>query len=161
VSADVFKTDLRLVFPRGEQADLAGERARISFSRRTVAASGAAQDQRETVEAPILETVSGVDNLVQALTLRLLVDQGELAGLGHPHYGSRIRDLMGETLDRANLELLRRYVRQTLLADARVAEVLQVQVTPHPSELGRVDVRAQARAVSGDTAAVEVSFNAL
>ena len=52
---DPFGTDLRLVFARGsEGADLAA----------------GLQD---------LETVEGLENLVQALTLRLLVDRGELA----------------------------------------------------------------------------------
>jgi hypothetical protein len=57
---DPFGTDLRLVFTRGrEGADLA-------------------------IGLQDFETASGIDNLVQALTLRLLVDRGELDGLGHP-----------------------------------------------------------------------------
>jgi phage baseplate assembly protein W len=129
---DPFGTDLRLVFARGsEGADLAA----------------GLQD---------LETVEGLENLVQALTLRLLVDRGELAGLAHPRYGSRIRDLIGEPLDRANLELLRRYVRQELLRDPRVEEVLQVSVTPHDARRDGVDVLARVRAVTGQEASLEV-----
>lgn len=129
---DLFGTDLRLVFARGsEGADLAA----------------GLQD---------LETVEGLENLVQALTLRLLVDRGELAGLAHPRYGSRIRDLIGEPLDRANLELLRRYVRQELLRDPRVEEVLQVSVTPHDARRDGVDVLARVRAVTGQEASLEV-----
>ncbi len=129
---DLFKTDLRLVFPCPDAADLA-------------------------VGATDLETVSGVDNLVQALTLRLLVDQGELRGLGHPLYGSRIRDLVGATLDRANLELLRRYVRQTLLADPRVEVVTQVIVQLRQDALDTVEVWAQVTAVGGEQAEVGVN----
>lgn len=133
---DPFGTDLRLVFARGsEGADLA-------------------------VGLQDLETVSGVENLVQALTLRLLVDRGELDGLGHPRYGSRIRDLIGEPLDRANLELLRRYVRQELLRDPRVEEVLQVRVTPHEPTRDGVDVEARVRAVSGLETSLEVRIDA-
>ena len=129
---DPFGTDLRLVFARGsEGADLAA----------------GLQD---------LATVEGLENLVQALTLRLLVDRGELAGLAHPRYGSRIRDLIGEPLDRANLELLRRYVRQELLRDPRVEEVLQVSVTPHDARRDGVDVLARVRAVTGQEASLEV-----
>ncbi|WP_300444920.1 DUF2634 domain-containing protein [Zoogloea sp.] len=129
---DLFGTDLRLVFARdSEGADLAT----------------GLQD---------LETVEGLENLVQALTLRLLVDRGELAGLAHPRYGSRIRDLIGEPLDRANLELLRRYVRQELLRDPRVEEVLQVSVTPHDARRDGVDVLARVRAVTGQEASLEV-----
>ena len=133
---DPFGTDLRLIFPRGsEGADLA-------------------------VGLQDLETVSGVENLVQALTLRLLVDRGELDGLGHPRYGSRIRDLIGEPLDRPNLELLRRYVRQELQRDPRVEEVLQVRVTPHEPTRDGVDVEARVRAVSGLETSLEVRIDA-
>lgn len=136
MALDPFGTDLRLVFARGsEGADLA-------------------------VGLQDLETVSGVENLVQALTLRLLVDRGELDGLGHPRYGSRIRDLIGEPLDRANLELLRRYVRQELLRDPRVEEVLQVRVTPHEPTRDGVDVEARVRAVSGLETSLEVRIDA-
>lgn len=133
---DPFDTDLRLVFPRGE----AGIDLALGL-----------QD---------LETVSGLENLVQALTLRLLVDRGELAGLAHPRYGSRIRDLIGEPLDRPNLELLRRYVRQELLRDPRVEEVLQVAVTPHDARRDGVDVVARVRAVGGQEAGLEVRIDA-
>src|SRR3954447_3301373 len=74
--------------------------------------------------------VSGTENLVQALTMRLLVDRGELAGLGHPRFGSQIRALLGETLAAATLELLRRYVRKALLQAPRVEEVVSVTVRP-------------------------------
>ncbi len=135
MAIDPFGTDLRLVFARGsEGADLA-------------------------VGLQDLETVSGVENLVQALTLRLLVDRGELDGLGHPRYGSRIRDLIGEPLDRANLELLRRYVRQELLRDPRVEEVLLVRVTPHEPTRDGVDVEARVRAVSGLETSLEVRID--
>lgn len=133
---DPFGTDLRLVFSRDLEAiDLA-------------------------TGLHDLETVSGLDNLVQGLTLRLLVDRGELDGYGHPRYGSRIRDLLGEALDRPNLELLRRYVRQELLRDARVAEVLQVSVTPHDARRDGVDVLARVRAITGQEASLEVSIHA-
>jgi len=136
MAPDPFGTDLRLIFARGcEGADLA-------------------------VGLQDFETVSGVENLVQALTLRLLIDRGELDGLGHPRYGSRIRDLIGEPLDRANLELLRRYVRQELQRDPRVEEVLQVRVTPHEPTRDGVDVEARVRAVSGLETSLEVRIDA-
>ncbi len=135
MALDIFGTDLRLIFARGsEGADLA-------------------------VGLQDLETVDGLDNLFQALTLRLLVDRGELGGLGHPRYGSRIRDLIGEPLDRANLELLRRIVRQELLRDPRVEEVLQVSVTPHDARRDGVDVVARVRAVTGQEASLEVHID--
>ncbi|GAA5787153.1 hypothetical protein GCM10007860_33620 [Chitiniphilus shinanonensis] len=136
VTHDPYGTDLRLTFGRrGEEADLA-------------------------VGMQDLETVSGIDNLLQALALRLLVDRGELGGLGHPRYGSRIRDLLGEPLDRPNLELMRRYVRQTLMQDPRVAEVVSVSVQAAGTRRDSVEVLAQVLAGDGEMAQLEVTFDA-
>lgn len=136
--ADPFKTDLQLVFRdsvHGSFADLA------------LGAKG-----------PL--AVSGLDNLAQALTLRLLVDQGELAALGHPDYGSRLRELLGAPLDHANLDLMRRFVRQALRDDARVAAVVRVAVRPRTDAPGIVEVEAEVRAVSGQSVYIGVSLDA-
>ena len=130
----LFGVDLRLQFQRGA-ADLA-------------------------CEAGLLHTVAGLDNLVQALSLRLLVDRGDLAGLGHPRYGSRIRDLVGERMDRPNRELIRRYVKRALAEDARVDEVVEVLVTPRADQPDSVDVRAVVRAVDGRQALLQVTLDA-
>lgn len=131
--ADPFGTDLRLGF--GDKGvDLVGGDER-----------GGATD--------------GVSTLIQALKMRLLVDRGELTSLGHNRYGSRIRDLLGETLDAANLELLRRIVRRALLEDKRVTEVVSVTVQPG-IRAGTVDVTAVVRAVDDTEAQVEVSVDA-
>lgn len=136
--ADAFKTDLRIVFHdtgHGPVVELAtGNRG--------------------------LAAVSGIDNLTQALTLRLLVDQGELEALGHPRYGSRIRELLGAKLDRANLELMRRFVRQSLLDDPRVAEVVRVVVQPRFDTPGVVDVDAEVRSTGGESTHIGVSLDA-
>jgi phage baseplate assembly protein W len=136
--SDLFKTDLRLVF--------------------------ANQDSEMTVDLEqsgnSLDSISGIDNLAQALTMRLLIDQGELTQLAHPRYGSRLKELLGETLDTANLELMRRYVKHTLLSDPRVAEVIQVQVKVRPKSQGIVDVDALVKAIDGKTAQIGVSLNA-
>lgn len=135
---DLFKTDLRLVFANQE-------------SEMTV-------DLEQSGNS--LDAISGIDNLAQALTMRLLIDQGELTQLAHPRYGSRLKELLGETLDRANLELMRRYVKHTLLSDPRVAEVVQVQVKVRPASQGIVDVDARVKAIDGQTAQIGVSLNA-
>jgi phage baseplate assembly protein W len=138
MATDFYGTDLRLTFARS------GNQGSTDFS----------------IVDQDLETVSGIDNLLQALTLRLLVDRGELGGLGHRRYGSRIRDMIGETLDQANLELLRRYVRKELMQDPRVEEVLSVTVTPRHDDRGAVDVSATVTAATGEAVLVEVTFDA-
>lgn len=89
-----------------------------------------------------LGTVDSIDNLLQALKMRLLVSRGELGRLSHPRYGSRVHELIGEPLDRANLELLRRHVRQAILADPRVAAIRSLEIRPLRGEPGAVDVVA-------------------
>lgn len=130
--ADELRTDLRLAFKESGEVDL-------DWSTDTGAT-----------------TVSGKDNLIQALTLRLIVYRGHLEQLGHTRYGSRVADLIGEPLDRANLDLLRRHVRQALKEDPRVDEVTALSVTARADLPGAVDVRASIRAVTGD--AVELGL---
>lgn len=105
-----------------------------------------------------MTTASGKGNLVQALRMRLLVYRGELSGLGHAGYGTRLHDLLGEPMDRANIELMRRYVRQALLEDPRVAEVLRVVVTPRIDVPGVVDVDAAVSAENGDNVDLNVTL---
>lgn len=103
--------------------------------------------------------VSELDNLAQALTLRLLVQRGELTGLAHPRYGSRIHELIGQTLDRPNLDLLRRHVRRALLEDPRVAEVVSLRVEPITAYPGAVQVDATVRARTGAITQIEVAVD--
>jgi len=89
-----------------------------------------------------LTITQGRDNLVQALELRLLTIRGELTRLGHPRYGSRVHELIGEPLTGPNLGLLRRYIRAALLGDRRVAKIVKLEVTALRDEPGAVSVYA-------------------
>jgi phage baseplate assembly protein W len=73
-------------------------------------------------------TVTGNENLEQALLLRFLTPQGELSVLGHPDYGSRLYELIGELNDVTNRNRVRMYVLQALAAEPRVAKVSSLQV---------------------------------
>lgn len=86
-----------------------------------------------------LETVSGDDNLVQALTLRLNTPRGQLAGLGHPDYGSRLLELIGRPNDVTTRNLVKFYTLECVRQEPRIQEVLGVKVETTP-ERGRVDV---------------------
>lgn len=106
-----------------------------------------------------LERVQGLDNLAQALTLRLLVQRGELDRIAHPRFGSRIHELIGMTLDRPNLDLLRRHVRAALLADPRVAAVVSLRVEAIAAHPGAVQVTAAVQAKTGAITDVEVALD--
>lgn len=129
-----YGTDLRLIFREGGGAD-------ISWT------------------GGDLDTVRGLDNLAQALTLRILVRRGELAELAHPRFGSRVHELIGAPLDRASLDLLRRHVQIALRGDPRVDKVLRVAAAAIPAYPGAVQVRAVVRARTGEITAVELALD--
>jgi phage baseplate assembly protein W len=81
-----------------------------------------------------LDLATGADNIVQALTLRLLVRRGELARLGWPDFGSRLHELIGEpNIRRTHLRLMA-FTREAVEADPRVVEVAQIRAHVLPGE---------------------------
>jgi phage baseplate assembly protein W len=106
-------------------------------------------------------TLSSVDNLLQALWVRLNTPEGMLAELGHPDYGSRLYRLVGEldtpeTRDRARL-----YVVRALSREPRVARILAVQVHSEAAGAGRtLAVHASVLPV-GQEQAVPFAFSVL
>jgi phage baseplate assembly protein W len=85
-----------------------------------------------------LTTVGGLDNLEQALWLRLGVPQGDLAHLGHPDFGSRLHQVIGRLATPETLALARAYVREALRREPRIEEVTRVDVTVNPVDRGEL-----------------------
>src|SRR5271154_4092362 len=94
-----------------------------------------------------LETIAGVANLQQALLLRFITHVGEMAVLGHPDYGSRLQELIGELNDDTNRSLVKLYTLEALEAEPRVQEVVSVDVTQDPAYPTRVDVAVSVKAI--------------
>ncbi|HYJ84696.1 MAG TPA: GPW/gp25 family protein [Pyrinomonadaceae bacterium] len=70
----------------------------------------------------------GIDNLTQAIANRLKTRKGELASLGHPDYGSRHHELIGEpNVDRTR-NLIKLYVLQALRDEPRIERTLSATV---------------------------------
>jgi hypothetical protein len=108
-----------------------------------------------------LETITGLENLQQALLLRLFTDQGELSDIGHPGYGNRIAAYLPDgPLEERDRELLRRSVRRILLCDKRVAEVEDILISPVPDQAKVIRIQATVRAVSGQEFSMEVDIHA-
>ncbi len=78
------------------------------------------------------KVTEGRDNLGQALILRLLTPQGELAPLGHPTYGARLYEVIGQPNSDTTRNLAKLHVLAALKAERRVQKVLSVDVTRHP-----------------------------
>lgn len=82
--------------------------------------------------------LAGVDNLLQAIWVRLNTAEGTLSNLGYPDYGSRLYLLIGEldtpeTHDRARL-----YIARALSQEVRIAQILSIDIESEPAGTGRV-----------------------
>lgn len=104
-----------------------------------------------TVTRPVtnqedVETLTGADNLKQALLLRFLTPMGEMAILGHSTYGSRLSELIGELNNQTNRNRAKMYVLQAFAQEPRVAEVLKVDVTTARSNLNQINIDVSLRA---------------
>jgi phage baseplate assembly protein W len=88
-----------------------------------------------------LGTIDGADNLRQAVVMRLLTPRGELAPLGHPEYGSRLPDLVGEVNTETTRNRIRLAVLEALAQEQRIQEVTEVAVQPVPGRRHDVAIR--------------------
>ncbi len=91
-------------------------------------------------QAGDLDLAMGNDNIVQALTLRLLVRRGDLSRLGWPDYGSRLHELIGEPNIRRTHVRLMAFAREAIEADPRVVEVSQVRALPGERDVVRLEL---------------------
>ena len=98
-----------------------------------------------------LETLSAVDNLIQALLLRFLTPVGELTQLGHSTYGSRLFELIGELNNETNRNRAKMFVLQALGTEPRVKQVRSVRVTPNRARREQIDIEVSLIAVDSDT----------
>jgi phage baseplate assembly protein W len=96
--------------------------------------------RQETGRGLDLDVLSDLDNLRQALLLRFLTPVGDLAALGHPSYGSRLFELIGELNSETNRNRAKVFVLQALAEEPRVKEVVAVNVTQGLSDRTRMDI---------------------
>lgn len=79
-----------------------------------------------------LKTVDGLENAVQAVIHRLKTMKGELSAIGHPEYGSRHHELIGQPNTEHNRNLVKLFILQALAREPRVAEVLEAKLLHDP-----------------------------
>ncbi|MEM3826236.1 MAG: GPW/gp25 family protein [Nitrososphaeria archaeon] len=80
------------------------------------------------------------ENLAQAIVHRLMTDLGELEELGHPDYGSRLYDLIGQPNSEETRNLARTYVLDALSRELRIKEIVSVTVSPNILDPNRIDI---------------------
>src|SRR5690349_5156340 len=78
----------------------------------------------------------------QTLVNRLKTQRGELASLGHPEYGSRHHELVGEPNVERTRNLVKLHVLEALAHEPRIEKLLSVRVTA-PHDPPRADVRIE------------------
>ncbi len=84
---------------------------------------------------------AGYENLAQALTLRLLTPKGELSKLGHPDYGSRLHELIGEINNARTRGIAKLYCKEAILHDPRVEKIISIKA--NPVSRNRIDVHVE------------------
>ena len=73
--------------------------------------------------------VAGTDAADQLFVTRLKTHKGELAPLGHPEYGSRHHELMGQPNVERTRALIKLHVLEALSHEPRVARIRRCDVT--------------------------------
>jgi phage baseplate assembly protein W len=95
------------------------------------------------------ETVADEDNLAQAIIARLSTDEGELFDIGHADYGSRLFEVIGEVNNKAARQRLKALVRECLVQERRIKEVININVLPDPADSHRVDIEITILPIKG------------
>lgn len=89
-----------------------------------------------------LEVVDRVAAARQLLVNRIQTWRGELAQLGHPDYGSRHHELIGEPNTERTRNLVKLHILECLRHEPRVAKVLRCEVAAidRPREIVRIEL---------------------
>jgi len=74
--------------------------------------------------------VEAVDAARQMLVDRIMTRRGELAQLGHPEYGSRHHDLIGEPDTERTRNLVKLHILECLRHEPRIAKVVRCDIVP-------------------------------
>jgi phage baseplate assembly protein W len=98
-----------------------------------------------------LSVVAGLDNFTQAVANRLKTRRGELAALGHPDYGSRHHELIGQPNVARTRNLIKLYVLQALAAEPRIERVESAAVTTEVGARDAVRIELKVRVLGERT----------
>ena len=104
-------------------------------------------DQRRGIDRDA-QLADGLANLEQALANRIKTHKGELSALGHPDYGSRHHELIGEPNVERTRHLIKLYILQALRDEARIEQVLSARVMAEhqpPRETVRIELELRVR----------------
>jgi phage baseplate assembly protein W len=87
-----------------------------------------------------LSTVQDDDNLAQAIIVRLSTEVGELYDIGHPNYGSRLHEVIGEVNNETTRRRVKVIVQESLAQESRIKEITNINVHTDPDNHHRVNI---------------------
>jgi phage baseplate assembly protein W len=87
-----------------------------------------------------LSTVSSEDNLAQAIIARLATEEGELYDIGHPNYGSRLSEVIGEVNNEITRRKIKTVVQECLIQEPRIKRVTGINVLSDPLDHHRINI---------------------
>ncbi len=90
-----------------------------------------------------LGTCDERDNLAQAVVIRLLTPRGDLSHLGHPDFGSRLHELVGQENTETKRNLARLYILESLQHERRIQKVVAVTVKPAQGRRSAIEISLQ------------------
>jgi phage baseplate assembly protein W len=79
------------------------------------------------------ETISEEDNLAQAIINRLATSKGELHDIGHPDYGSRLFEVIGEINNKTTRQRIKAIVQECLDQESRIEKITRINVIANPN----------------------------
>lgn len=97
-----------------------------------------------------LAVVRELDAADQMLITRLKTRKGELAALGHPEYGSRHHELLGEPNTERTRNLIKLHVLECYSHEPRVAKVLDCRVAGDERDRAMVRIVLSIRLIDRD-----------
>jgi phage baseplate assembly protein W len=127
-SYERLKSDLALTRYTGLPASLPLQDADSWGALDLQAVPGSGTGLKKAAEVKDIGAVSGRENLGQALILRLLTHKGALAPLGHPGYGSRLVELIGQLNNETSRNLARLHTIEAVSQEPRVRQLLDLNV---------------------------------
>ena len=144
-------TDIALTRYSGVPASLPLHEANSWGTLDLQAVPGRGARPRPTGETIDLGLASGRENLGQALILRLLTQKGSLTSLGHPDYGSRLVELIGQLNNETTRNLARLHTIEALSQEPRVTQLLDLNVAASQSSPDTLQIDFSVLPLNDDT----------
>lgn len=98
-----------------------------------------------------LDLIEDKDNLLQAIICRLSTSEGELYEVGHADYGSRLHEIVGEINNAATRNRIKALIRECLLQEPRIKEIVRVNVVTDHRDPNRVNIEITVLPIESST----------